>query len=438
MLTITPTNIPPTNFKADSIAAAKTNRNQGIPPIPQDMNDMFIMPDMVDNQALKKQKKQERLNAMSAYGTIAIAVALLTGAIASLIGMRQNAKINEKILKDTMKGFDESVKGGKKSDKIFNVEFENLSKNNNIANIRTTKTLSEKVQRFFVDLLDSSKFDPKYTKRAGLQDKGYPNASLLLGGPGTGKTETVKMYAKESNSELATIKLGDFANSFVDGTATNMLNMFKAIKEKAEENPDKTYTILFDEVDGLARKLDKIGSNNEYLGKNRQSFITGLDMILPLKNIRVFATSNVSMKEIDDAVISRLKRNVTFETPNPTQSFEALKFHLKDCEGLKNNSFDFFIDQKTAIMNFLEKLYKRNGAYRDLANITQDAQAKYANVMEKAKNDTLMFDIKYLEQALKDKGIMANEKVHTNNISIKKPTILQQVKSWMHRKFDKQ
>ncbi len=392
------------NFKSDNV---KFTPKRTTAPMPQDLtmpDDEFILEKNINENSNNKEKFK--------YSTFAnIGISVVLSVLLSRLFMRNyKNEFYRKLLEETEKGITEAANTSKKAnEKIFNVDFEKLTENQNIADIRTTKTLSEPIQRFFVDLLDSEKFDPKYMKRAGLGDKGFPNASLLLGGPGTGKTETVRMYAKAADSEMATIKLGDFANSYVDGTATNMLNMFKAIKEKAEKNPDKTITILFDEVDGLARKIDKIGSNNEYLGKNRQSFITGLDMILPLKNVRVFATSNVPFKEIDDAVISRLKRNVTFEIPNPTQTFEALKFHLRECEGLKTDNFDFFVDKKPEIERFLQDLYQRKGAYRDLANITQDAQARYASAMEKAKDDTMLFDIKYLQDALKEKGIMAGE-----------------------------
>ena len=333
------------NFKSDNIkfnnetSTTSVKKQQPQAPVYMTMpEDTFTMQDM--QMVNKQNKSNDKWYKAGTVAAVGIAIALLGNLIFNI----HNSKKNEKYLKDAMKDAGKNIENEAK--KLFNVEFENLKENKNIADIKTTKTLSKTVQKFFVDLLDSTKFDPKYTKRAGLGEKGFPNASLLLGGPGTGKTETVKMYAKAADSEMATIKLGDFANSFVDGTATNMLNMFKAIKEKAEADTDKTITILFDEVDGLARKIDKIGSNNEYLGKNRQSFITGLDMILPLKNVRVFATSNVPYEEIDEAVISRLKRNITFETPNPTQTFEALKFHLKDCEGLKSGHFDFFKTKK--------------------------------------------------------------------------------------------
>jgi len=391
-------------FRADNKPTQSIfNNNRQQAPIPYGDDTLDLQALALDKKIQKKQKSQERMNKMLAYSSVGIAAGLLGQLAISLFAI--------------FKGARGEAPGAFKATAL---EFEKLAENTGIADIKTTKTLSKEVQRFFVDLLDSAKFDPKYMKRAGLKDKGFPNATLLLGDPGTGKTETVRMYAKATDGELATIKLGDFANSYVDGTATNMLNMFKAIKEKAQKEPDKTITILFDEVDGLARKLDKIGSNNEYLGKNRQSFITGLDMILPLKNIRVFATSNVPIEEIDNAVVSRLKRNVTFETPNVDQTFEALKFHLKDCEGLTNDKFDFFKDKESEIRAFLKDLYDRKGAYRDLTNIVQDAQARYTTAMEKAKDDTMMFDVKYLKDALKEKGIMASEldgKKNTANTS---------------------
>ena len=109
------------------------NQNQAMLTEP-DLNDMFVMQDMQS----KKEKQQENLQKLGVYSSIVIAVALLGSLISGIITKSQNAKQYT----DMIKSFDKEF--GKESDKqakkIFNVEFEKLTDNKNIADIKTTKT----------------------------------------------------------------------------------------------------------------------------------------------------------------------------------------------------------------------------------------------------------------------------------------------------------
>lgn len=358
---------------------------------------VMTRPPMMDQQTMmlrameeqkKKQKRQEIKN------NVVTAVSVLSGL--TLIGY-----FGWQFL--LMRG-----KGGKVPGEfsLNNLKFLNLSKNDGIADLKNTKTLAQNVQEFFVNMLETDKIKPKYITRAGLGKKGFPNAGLLLGQSGTGKTESVKMYAKAKDAELLIIKLGDFANPYVDGTATNMTKMFTELDELFKKNPDKRYVILFDEADGIAKKLQNISADKDYLNKNRQSFLTGCDIIMPNTNVDVFAATNVPLAQMDEAVISRFGRNIEFELPNADQLVEGLKFHLKDCKGLKEGSFDFFETQKDAIKSFADEMVNKKYAFRDLQKMVEDAQASYARAMNKEDKD-LLFDVKYLQEALKKKGLNA-------------------------------
>lgn len=383
-------NLYKVNFRANDDQFVRQGRQQG--PVytqPAILNQQDTFTKMLEEQE-KEAKKQKRKSNLSWGVGIASGLAIIAMVIAQMKGMRGEIK--------TPGGF-----------QLSNLKFINLSKDENIANIRTTKTLASKIQTFFVEMLDASGIDPKYIQRAGLKDKGFPNCGLLLGPSGTGKTESVKMFAKENNSELLIIKLGDFANSYVDGTATNMTKMFEQLNELFRKNPNKKYTILFDEADGIAKKLGNISADKDYLNKNRQSFLTGCDLIMPNKNVNVFAATNVSLKDMDEAVISRFGKNVEFNLPNENQLIEGLKFHLKDCEGLTDGKgFDFFTTKSEELKEFAEEMVTKKYAFRDLQKMTTDAQSLYAKDMNNAKQD-LMFDVKYLREAMERKGKNAAE-----------------------------
>ena len=294
--------------------------------------------------------------------------------------------------------------GGPGGFKLSNLKFENLKDSKKLGDLRETKTYVEEVKKFFIDLLDNASLDEKALKQAGFLDEALPNAALVLGPPGVGKTEIIKMFSKALGGEYCEIKLGEVANSYVDGTATQILKMFEDLVTKIKSNPDKNYTIFFDEIDGFARKLESISSNNEYLGKNRQSFIKGLDMLKELKNVRIFGATNVPVTEVDEAVISRLAKNITINLPQKEQALEGLKFHLRNVQ-----VGDFYERQAEELDKFMDMLCEKKCSFRDIGTIVQDARAKFAKEINHTKNYELSFDMKYLENALKEKGLTSGE-----------------------------
>lgn len=350
----------------------------------------------------KAQKKQKWMNALQ-VGALVSSIALAGCFIYSMVKGGKGTKIT------LPEGNGGNIKKPGDFD-ISNLKFECFKDKKDIGDVRTTKTLSKEVQDFMVDMLDADNINAKYLKRAGLSNEALPNAGLLLGPPGTGKTEVVKMFAKASGGDYCRIKLSDFANSYVDGTATQMSKMFDELERKAAENPNKTFTVFFDEIDGFARKLGTIDSNNQHLGKNRQSFILGLDQLSKHKNIRIFGATNVGINDVDEAVISRLQKNITFDFPNKDQLYEGLKFHLRDVEGLESEGFNFFKDKEDEIKRFFEEeMVKKKGSYRDLEQIAKEARKKYASAMDKAKDETMMFDLDFLREALREKGSTSGE-----------------------------
>lgn len=367
------------NFRADS-QYGRYNPQAGVP------QDMVVIQNQRAAEQQKKQNSRDKWQKAGVLGTFFLGISILGAAILpSLIARR------------AIKGNLPTPKASHEFD-LSNLKFQKLKDDKSIADLKTTNTLQDQVKKFFMDMAESSTYEPKYIKRAGLTYKNFPNAGLLLGPSGAGKTESVKMFAKDQDAEFLIIKLGDFANSYVDGTATNMTKMFEELKTLFDKNPDKKYVVLFDEADGIAKKLGDISGDKDYLNKNRQAFLTGMDIIMPSRNVNVFAATNVTLKEMDEAVISRFGQNIEFELPNKYQLQEGLKFHLRDCEGIPDKFYE-----SPELSEFLQSMVDHKYSFRDLQKVSSQAQALYCKDMSTQKKD-LDFGIKYLKEALERKG----------------------------------
>ncbi len=351
-------------------------------PAQNDSVDSFIKE---QEKARKKAERDKKISMGISIGTFAAFLAIAAVSIASITGKFNPA-------------------GFKKSQ----MEFKSLVSDSTLGDLKTTKTLQDDVKTMLVDMINSKEIKPEYLELAGLKNKGFPNAAILTGASGTGKTESIKMFAKADGSDFAVIKMTTFGNSYLNGNAVSMSEMFKEISKMLEKNPNKKFTILFDEGDALTRKIQNIDSHNEHLGKDRQSFITGLEELLRHKNVNVFMATNVPIQEIDEAVITRFGRNINYNLPNAEQLFEGLKFHLRDVKGCNLNGANFFDDKKEDIMAFIQEMIDKKCAFRDLKNVTTQAMADYSKEMQ-VLDKQLPFDVKYLSGALKLQGKTAGE-----------------------------
>lgn len=374
---------------------------------------------LYEKQLREQQKQKRKSNVSWAVGTAASLVIIALFLPQAVKGIKE-AAAKSAAEKKAKTAIEKNMKGGaEKAGGKINMEgckhigefikFEDVINDKSVGDLKTTKTLQNRIRDLGLNMIEDLKIDAKYVKRAGLGDKGFPRSAVLTGPPGVGKTEFVRMEAKATEAQYARIKLSDFANSYVNGTSVQMTEMFDDIKTLAEKNPDLNFVYLFDEADGICSKLKDISSNQMHLKENRQSFLTGLEEIQKCKNVTTFAATNVEIKELDDAVISRFGRNFEFKLPDKTQLYEGLKFHLSDCEGIKDEKFDFFKNKDADIKRFVQEMFTKKSSFRDLSKIVQDAEARYCRDMAKNKNEKMLFDVKYLREALKDKGVNSAE-----------------------------
>ena len=348
----------------------------------------YIIEPQYDIAAAQKQQKKRNLK-----NNIITAVSLSSGlAIIALVAMQFKA-----------------MRGGMTPDsfKASNLEFKNLTGDSTVFDLINTKSLHPKVKKFFTELIDKGEVPENIAKRAGILGEGGTNSVLLLGGSGVGKTEVIKAYAKAINADYVAIKLSDFANSYVNGTAKNITEMIKTLIERAKANPKKQLVISLDEVDALVKV--SIHDTSGEISKNRQSLLTGIDELLELPNIKLFTSSNAKVDSLDGAFLRRCGYNFEVPMPDKAQLLEALKFQLRKCEGAFENDSKFF-KENNDLDELLQELVNRKCAFGDVKNICKAAKDKYALDMHKKNEPTKAFDVRYLREALDNIETTAGEK----------------------------
>ena len=376
-------------FKADTAAVpyVMSYNTRYTPPMPDSaVDDIFVAQAMEQQKAAKKEKSKEKWQKTGIIAQVALAAAFVTMAAVSIISLKKgaggNAKNNKLAWKDIAK----------------DTEFPKL----------TDECVNEEVRKFITSMKKETVLPEKVYKAAGIKK---PEQCLLMYGPsGTGKTFSAKLLAKEIGAEYTEVQFADVSSPYIGQTSVEIQNVFKQIKKKAEKNPDKKYLVAFNEIDALLVPREKCGSNNLHLAENRTAFLNGLDEISGLNNIKIVGTTNVDPKSgnLDKASLSRFKNMIKIDLPSTTELKAALKFHLKGSENIEKHKF--FDNNKEAIDKFVKDLHDKKYSQRDVADLADKAKKRFGEAIEKSTNvEAEKFDIKYLEEAMKAKGLTTGE-----------------------------
>lgn len=370
------------SFKTDTMARPISYNNRYTPPMPENaMNDMFLMQEMADRKASKKEKSKERWYKTSVMAQVGLAAAFSVMALSTGIGL--------------WKQF--SKKGA-----LSNLKFEDIAKKENFPKLEDD-CVNPKVREFIKTLKDRGDFDEKICKYSGSK---APEQFMLMYGPsGTGKTFSAKLMAKEIGAEYAEVQFADVSSPYIGQTSVEIKNVFKNLTSKAQKNPQKKYLVAFNEIDALLVPREKCGSNNLHLAENRTAFLNGLDELSKFKNVKIVGTTNVDPKSgnLDAASLSRFGNMLKIDLPNAKELVASLKFHLKDSEAIKNHKF--FEENEKEIEKFAKELVEKRYSQRDIEKIAELAQTRFGIAIKDSKDMAAeKFDIKYLKEAVEAKG----------------------------------
>ena len=298
----------------------------------------------------------------------------------------------------------QAVRGGDRLD-FSKIKFEDL-KNKALPDLETAKSIDEGVRKRFMEMVKAAKLPEALSKRLGLEVP--PNSIILTGGSGVGKTFIAMTYAKKIGAKFAKVSYKDIASAYVGQASKNTGILFEKLEAMAKKNPKQDIVLLIDEADPLLRPLSRMES--ETTEQIRSSLLTMVDNVRKIPNLKIITATNEKFANLDSAYVRRLGKNYEIPQPNEEVLYESLKFHLDNAkDALKVGDFDFYRDQDAQIRTFIKNVHDRGGAHGDIELLVKEAKAKCGIAEEKTPIKDVKFDVKYLEEALEEKGVMAGE-----------------------------
>jgi len=324
--------------------------------------------------------------------------AMTTLQVASLLGMIGMAGV---IIWQYFHGSGQAIKTSK-------LLFEDLSKDTSLPDLATAKSIDEGVRKRIMQMVNADNMSQEIKDKIGLDIP--PKAMALLGDSGVGKTFITRVYAKAIKADYLLTKFTDITSIYEGEASQNVVRLGKAIIKRVQKNPKKPLVWLIDEADPLMKPLNSGGSNSNTAEQIRSAMLKTLEETNKYPNLKVFIATNQQIELLDQATLRRLGQNYKIPKPNEEVLMESLKFQLRKSKDiLKNGDFDFYRDQEKEIAEFIKNVYEKGGAHGDIETIVKSALTKCGE--DVMKNNTpineIKFDIKYLNEALDEKGKMA-------------------------------
>ena len=311
----------PIKFKTNSTYPAISYNNQYTPPmLDNNIEDVFLMQEMANQKAAKKEKSKENWNKAGVIAQAAIALGIIGSALATIF----SAKMRSKALA--------GISGAKEESKklIDTLKPVDVSKEKNFEEL----TLGPEMKKVVEDM------KTRIERAEALKKKGSKGGSgiMLYGEPGGGKNAyvyalTKYMQEKFPGSELYEMNVLKLTDKYVGETENNIMGFVEQMVEQAKANPKKKYIVFMDEFDSIARKED--GNNIKMGEKFQNAFKTTLTKLTACDNIQVIAATNKAEKDaalnkvLDEAILNRFPQKVFIPLPSKDQLKNAVVAHYK-------------------------------------------------------------------------------------------------------------
>lgn len=415
MLEVAKLNTP--NFKSDNVVPINYNKSHQMPMMDYDTFETSVP---IENKAQKKQRKQERLQTMSAWGTVGIAVGLIGSLLLSIYAMTRGAK-----------GAQDAVNKELTTAKLIWEDFKNSK---TVASL-DSKTTAKSLKATFNNIIDGSKLSEAARKWGGGKDKNT-DIIYLYGHGGTGKTYVAKQYAQQIDALFTNVKYPDIGSPYKDAASMKISNLFDQIIEMANKNKDRKIVVCIDEIDAVIKKVNDAAHGSEEASKSRAAVLTGLDRLREkCSNVTVIATSNYHPKNgiVDEIALRRFNNQVEVPLPYKGQIEGLLEMYLKDIDAIGK---DF--TKNSDVQSFINKLQKEGYSNGEIELICEEAGKIFRATLKDVPDAELKkhpFNVDYLEEALKMKGTAASKtnrlmdvKETTSNTVIPKLSLWQKFK----------
>ena len=213
-----------------------------------------------------------------------------------------------------------------------------------------------------------------------LQKKGMPKGITILfhGLPGTGKTETVYQFAKDTGREIFKVDMSQLKSKWFGESEKIVKRVFTDYRA-CSKNCERTPVLLFNEADAVISKRRDIGNSNVGQTENAIQNI----ILEELENFEgiLFATTNL-VSNLDPAFERRFLFKVEFQKPDMAVKAKIWNSKLPnlsktECEALATQ-FDFSGGQ---INNIVRK--------KEIHEIVYGLSVDFNNIVDYCKTELL-------------------------------------------------
>jgi transitional endoplasmic reticulum ATPase len=151
-----------------------------------------------------------------------------------------------------------------------------------------------------------------------------PNAMLLFGPPGCGKTYFAMKIAEEIGYNLMVTSQADFGSTYIHGTSLKIKEIFDQSRKNAPT------LLLIDEIDSLFPKRETLGSGENYKQEEINEFLVQLNQSNQSQVLVLAATNKPQL--LDDALLrtGRMDKLIYIGLPDLNSRIELFKFYLRN------------------------------------------------------------------------------------------------------------
>ncbi len=188
-----------------------------------------------------------------------------------------------------------------------------------LADLIVSDSLKERLQRILKE----------YRKKELLKKHGLENRRkvLLTGPPGTGKTMTASIIAKEAHLPLYIILMDKMVTKFMGATSAKLRQVFDVINKIRG-------VYLFDEFDAIGTERSKDNDVGE-MRRVLNSFLQFIERDQS-ESIIIAATNNVKL--LDQALFRRFDDVLQYQLPTETEATSLLENRLAGFKGRFNTN----------------------------------------------------------------------------------------------------
>lgn len=228
------------------------------------------------------------------------------------------ARLGHTILADDIKKIVDKHKLSLPRLKAFTTDLQGLiierEPNNRISDLILSDELRERIKRVLLEFRQKDKL-----QRHGLSNR---RKLLLSGPPGTGKTMTASVIARETGLPFYTILIDKMVTKFMGETSAKLRLVFDSIAEKPG-------VYLFDEFDAIGTERGKDNDVGE-MRRVLSSFLQFIEMD-ESQSIIIAATNNLSI--LDQALFRRFDDVLNYTYPSKEETIALLANTLTSFKG---------------------------------------------------------------------------------------------------------